>query len=272
MGESPPNLIVMHVGAHFPSCRTRISNLIYGPFLQPSRLSVVFNVYLRQLHPVRPMNCLVSLFHMNFLKPSHPGSSSGFWANWNCVTGGFLAAPVSLAVSLAMLPSFLSAAPFPILLACSALLGRSIDESKTYHGTRGGCGLLIRNFNQASSLARSRPTGGRLARGLAEMRGRGWLFEERLGGRSKWLLYKNELDSGFFSFYLTAIHAPRLFPSSSFLLSVSDCPNLFFFSHAMIGRRRGRVIKPRSHSVDRQHRFGLKRVQGGGGEEAIITR
>ena len=83
----------------------------------------------------------------------------------------------------------------------------------------------------------------------------------------------NLTRASFLSFYLTAIHAPRLFPSSSFLLSVSDCPNLFFFfSHAMIGRRRGRVIKPRSLSVDRQHRFGLKRVQGGGGEAAIITR
>ena len=79
----------------------------------------MFKLYLRQLHPVRPMNCLVSPFHMNLLKPSHPGSSSGFWANWNCVTGAFLAAAVSLAVSLAMLPSFLSAAPRPIPLARS---------------------------------------------------------------------------------------------------------------------------------------------------------
>ena len=43
-----------------------------------------------------------------------------------------------------------------------------------------------------------------------------------------------------------------------------------FFSHAMIGRRRRRwrVIKLRSRSVDRQHRFGLKRDSGVG--EAIL--
>ena len=45
-----------------------------------------------------------------------------------------------------------------------------------------------------------------------------------------------------------------------------------FFSHAMIGRRRRRwrVIKLRSRSVDRQHRFGLKRDSGGVGEAILM--
>lgn len=38
---------------------------------------------LRQLQPVLPRNSDVSEFQRNCLKPSHPGFSSGFWANWN---------------------------------------------------------------------------------------------------------------------------------------------------------------------------------------------
>ena len=48
------------------------------------------------------MNSEVSLFHMNFLNPSHPGSSSGFWANWNCWGGAGPSAAAALSFVLDM--------------------------------------------------------------------------------------------------------------------------------------------------------------------------
>lgn len=73
-------------------------------------------------------------------------------------------------------------------------------------------------------------------------------------------------NSGFLSFLS---HSNSRTPFGCLLLSCYRSPivQTSFFSHAMIGRRRRRwrVIKPFGRSIDRQHRFGLKRDNDGDG-------